>query len=141
MGVAYAVSMSLLIWDRADPNTFAGVAGGLGLLLGPPLVHVANDNPGAMGLSFGMRALFVGTGVVWAQHCLLIDIFGSGGGASQSTSCDLLGAGLLLELLAMPAIDFSLAHHTVERSGPRISLVALPPTASRPAAVMLTGRF
>jgi hypothetical protein len=134
---AYAPSLVLTAAGYASNTAaLAGVAW-LGLLLVPPIVHVAHANTGPALVSLGVRVLIVGSAVELVDNCL--NLFG--GPEPDDLRCQVSGVALVGALIAMPILDFALAYEIVERPASNVGIVVAPVPGSRSGVVSVAGRF
>jgi hypothetical protein len=116
-------------------------AGWLGVLLAPPVLHLAHGNRLPALASFGMRILFIGTAIAFVSDCVQIPIFGGQATTSHSGKCDALAVSTIAEMIALPVMDVALASKMVERQPPRLGLAFVPRPDSRSLSLALAGSF
>jgi hypothetical protein len=139
---AIYIPAALLIGVGAASNSPRVVSTGwIGVFVAPPILHVANGNGIPALASFGLRILFIGTAIAFAEDCVQIPLFGGDATTSSSRKCDVLGVSIIAEMIALPVVDFSLASKSVERQAPRIGLALVPRPDSRSLSLALAGSF
>lgn len=135
IGGVYAGSVALLlIAHGSSGGGFAPAAiGELGILLGPPIMHLAHKNTSALAASVVLRGLLIFTVVEWGRNCFEL--------STDSTGCQLLGAAAVAELVGIPIVDFAFAYETVARPATLLGLSLSPPSGNRPGFISVGGRF
>ena len=136
MGIVYAASLATILGSIAANNFPAGVVGTYGLLLGPPALHIAHGNGVGIGVSLGIRAVFVLTAVASSVSC--IAPFGE---PPTNGNCDLLTTLASISLLATTVLDFGLARKTQKKPASHLSLLVSPSPGPGRTIVSMVGRF
>jgi hypothetical protein len=136
------IPAALLIGAGAKSQSPPAVSvGWIGVLVGPPVLHLANGNGVPALASVGMRILFLATAVTLINDCVQIPLFGGEITTSHSGKCDVLGVSIIAEMIGLPVVDFALSSKIVERQAPRLGLAFVPRPDSRSLSLALAGSF